>query len=103
MDGLSVTDEIITRQYFDATGSIKYNQVLLPKHLVPELLESLHGKAKKRPGKPKMLIEIRQKYFYPIIAKIVRKWAQGCVSCIKDKRIANSSITPQLLNLPEWT
>ena len=34
MDRLSVMDEIITRQYFDETGAVKYNQVLLPKHLV---------------------------------------------------------------------
>ena len=68
MDRLSVIDEIITRQYFDETGSVKYNQVLLPKHLVSELLESLHGKASKHPGISKMLIEIRQKYYYPGIA-----------------------------------
>ena len=102
MDRLSVTDEIITRQYFDDTGSVKYNQVLLPKHLVAELLESLHGKATKHPGISKMLIEIRQKDYYPGIAKIVKKWVQGCEICIKDKRIPNSSITPELLNLPEW-
>ena len=54
-------DEIITRQYFDETGAVKYNQMLLPKHLVQELLESLHGKANKHPGIPKMLKEIRQK------------------------------------------
>ena len=102
MDRLSVMDEIITRQYFDETGAVKYNQVLLPKHLVQELLESLHGKANKHPGTFKMLIEIRQKYYYLGIAKIVRKWVQGCETCIKDKRVPNSSITPELLNLPDW-
>ena len=49
-----------------------------------------------------MLIEIRQKYYYPGIAIIVKKWLQGCEICIKDGRIPNSSITPELLNLPEW-
>ena len=102
MDRLSVIDEIITRQYFDETGSVKYNQVLLPKHLVSELLESLHGKPSKHPGISKMLIEIRQKYYYPGIAKIVKKWVQGCATCIKDKLIPNSTITPELPNLPEW-
>ena len=102
MDRLSVIDEIITRQYFDETGAVKYNQVLLPKHLVQDLLESLHGKANKHLGISKMLIEIRQKYYYPGIAKIVKNWVQGCETCIKDKRIPNSSITPELLNLPEW-
>ena len=102
MDRLSVIDEIITRQYFDETGSVKYNQVLLPKHLVSELLESLHGKTSKHPGISKMLIEIRQKYYYPGIAKIIKKWVQACATCIKHKRIPNSTITPELLNLPEW-
>ena len=49
-----------------------------------------------------MLYEIRQKYYYPGIAKLVQKWVQGCEICIKDKRVTNASITPELLNLPEW-
>ena len=49
-----------------------------------------------------MLIENRQKYYYPGIAKSVKKWVQRCEFCINDKRIPNSSITPELLNLPEW-
>ena len=102
MDRLSVTDEIITRQYFDETGAVKYNQVLLPKHLVHELHESLHGKANKHPGISKMLVEIRQKFYYPGIAKIVKKWVRGCEICIKDKRVPNSSTTPELLNLHKW-
>ena len=102
MDRLSVIDEIITIQYFDETGAVKYNQVLLPQHLVQEILESLHGKANKHPGISKMLIEIRQKQYYPGVAKIVKKWVQGCEICNKDKRIPNTSITPELLNLPEW-
>ena len=102
MNRQSVIDEIITRQYYDETGSVKYNQVLLTKHLVPELLESLHGKANKHPGLSKMLRESRQKNYHPGIAKIVKKWVQGCEICIKDERIPNSSITPQLINLTEW-
>ena len=84
MDRLSVMDEIIVRQYFDETGSVKYNQLLLPKHLVQELLESLHGKANIHPGISKRLKEIRQKHYYPGIAKIVKKWVQGCEIRIKD-------------------
>ena len=67
-----------------------------------ELLQSLHGSANKHPGISKMLYEIRQKYYYPGIAKIVKKWVLGCEACIKDKRTTNPSLTPELLNLPEW-
>ena len=102
IDRLSVQDDVVLRDYYDETGSVQYRQTLLPKHLVSELLQSLHGTAHKHPGISKMLNDIRQKYYYPGIAKIVKKWVQGCETCIKDKRIKNPSITPELLNLPEW-
>ena len=102
IDRLSVQDDIIFRDYYDETGNVQFRQALLPKHLVTDLLQSLHGAANKHPGISKMLHEIPQKYYYPGIAKIVKKWVQGCEICIKDKRIQNTSITPELLNLPEW-
>ena len=102
IDRLSVQDDVVLRDYYDETGSVQYRQALLPKHLVSELLQSLHGTAHKHPGISKMLYDIRQNYYYPGIAKIVKKWVQGCETCIKDKRIKNPSITPELLNLPEW-
>ena len=99
MDRLSVTDEIITRQYFDETGSVKYNQVLLPKHLVTELLESLHGKANKHPGISKCLLKFEKNTIILELRKLSKR-VQGCETCIKDKRIPNASVTPELLNLP---
>ena len=99
---LSVQDDIIFRDNYDETGSVQIRQALQPKHLVTELRQSLHGTANKHPGISKMLHEIRQKYYYPGIAKIVKTWVQVCEICIKDKRIKNTSITHELLNLPEW-
>ena len=49
-----------------------------------------------------MLQEIRQKYYYPGIAKLVKKWVQGRETCAKNKRTPNATITPELINLPEW-
>ena len=49
-----------------------------------------------------MLQEICQKYYYPGIAKHVKKWVDGCEICARDKRVPNTLITPELLNLPEW-
>ena len=37
------------------------------------------------------------------IAKLVRIWVNGCETCIKDKRISDDLITPELLNSSEWT
>ena len=51
-------DEVLTRQYFDETGQTKCYQILLPQHLVAELLDSLHGEVHKHPGIAKMLQEL---------------------------------------------
>ena len=103
-DRLIFNVEIVTRQYNDETGQVKYHQILLPnfKHLLKELLHAIHGTAHRHPGISKMLQETRRKYFYPGIAKHVKKWVEGCEICAKDKRVPNNVITPELLNLPKW-
>ena len=58
-DRLVLKNEIVIRQYYDETGQIKYHQILLPKHLLKELLQAIHGTAHRYPGIPKMLQEIR--------------------------------------------
>ena len=102
LDQIVLKKEIVTRKYYDETGQIKYHQILLPKHLLKELLQAIHGTAHRHPGISKMLQEIRQKYYYPSIAKYVKKWVEGCETCARDKRVPNNTITPELLNLPEW-
>ena len=72
LERIVLKDEILTRQYFDETGNVKYHQFLLPQHLLRELLQSLHGTAHKHPGISKMLQEIRQRYYYPSMAKHVK-------------------------------
>ena len=73
IDRIVLKDEIVTRQYYDETGQVKYQQILLPKHLLKELLQAIHGTAYRHSGISKMLQEIRQKYYYPGIAKHVKK------------------------------
>ena len=102
LERIVLKDEILTRQYFDETGNVKHHQILLPQHLLQEMLQSLHGTAHKHPGISKMLQKIRQRYYYPSMAKHVKKWVEGCEECARDKRVPNATITPELLNLPEW-
>ena len=99
LDRVVLKDESVTRKYFDETGQIKHHQILLPKHLLKELLQAIHGTAHRHPGITKMLQEIRQKYYYPGKAKHVEKWVE---TCARDKRVPNNTITQELLNLPEW-
>ena len=102
LDRIVLKDKIVTRKYYYETGQIKYHQFVLPKHLLKELLQAIHGTAHRHPGISKMLQEIRQKYYYPGMAKHVKKWVEGCETCARDKRIPNNIITPELLSLPEW-
>ena len=102
LERIVLKDEILTRQNFDETGNVKYHQILPPQQLLQELLQSLHGTAHKHPGISKMLQEIRQRYYYPNMAKHVKKWVEGCEECARDKRVPDATITPELLNLPEW-
>ena len=50
LERIVLKDEILTRQYSDETGNVKYHQILLPQHLLQDLLQSLHGTAHKHPG-----------------------------------------------------
>ena len=83
LDRLSVHADIIYRDYYDETGSVQFCQVLLPKHLVTELLQSSHGTANKHPGISKMLHEIRQ--------KLSKNGSKGAKSASK----TNGSLTHQ--------
>ena len=102
LDRIVLKDEIVTRKYYDETGQIKYHQFLLPKHLLKEILQAIHGTAHRHPGISKMLQETRQKYYYLGMAKHVKKWVEGCETCARDKRVPNNAITSELLNLSEW-
>ena len=102
IDRKVLKDEIVTRQYYDETGQVKYHHLLLSTHLLKKLLHAIHGTAHQHPGISKMLQEIRQKYYYTGSAKHVKKWVEGCEICAKDKRVPNTVITPKLLNLAEW-
>ena len=101
LERIVLKDEILTRQHFDETGNVKYHQILLPQHLLQELLQSLHGTAHKHPD-----ILVSQKCCrkidrgnYPSMAKHVKKWVEGCKQCARDKRVPSATITPELLNL----
>ena len=49
-----------------------------------------------------MIQEIRQKYYYPGIAKYNKKWVSNCQICIQTKRINNDLLKTDLLNCIEW-
>ena len=91
------------RKYYGEDGSVTQNQTIIPKHLVPELLPTLHGKTNKHPGITKMIQECRAKYYFPCLARKIRAWVTSCPDCIAHKRIDTRQIRPKMLSNTEFT
>ena len=97
-DRIILKDGLFYRKYFGETGSVKYYQILIPKHLVKEVLRSLHGEFGRHPGIFKTIIACREKYYFPKMAQLIREWVMSCDQCIKESRINPSLTRPPLQN-----
>ena len=91
-------DGLLYRKNFGETGSLKYYQILIPKHLIKEVLRSLHREFGKHPGIFKTIIACRENYYFPKIAQLIREWVMSCEQCIRESRIDPSLTRPPLLN-----
>ena len=100
---IEIKQEVLTRRYHTNTGTTSHYQILLPVQLLEELLQALHGHNSNHPGITKMIQEVRQKHYYPCIAKYIKKWVSNCQICIQTKKINNDLLLKtELLNCTEW-
>ena len=97
-DRIFLKDGLLFREYFGETGSVKYYQILIPKHLVNEVLRSLHGEFGKHPGIGKTIIAYGEKYFFPKMAQLIREWFKSFEQCIKESRIDRTLTRSPLQN-----
>ena len=97
-DSIILTDGLLFRKFFGETGSVRYYQILIPKHLVKEFLRSLHGEVGKHPGIYKTIIAYREKYYFPKKAQLIREWVMSCDQCIRESRIDQSLTRSPLQN-----
>ena len=98
-----VKDGVLMRKYYGEDGTVTHHQILIPKHIVPKLLSTLHGKMNKHPGITKMIQESRAKYYYPGLARKIRAWVINCPDCIANKRIDTRQIRPKMQSNTEFT
>ena len=68
-----IKDDILCGQYYNDLGEVSHLQVLLPGQLLKVLLQSLHGTIGKQPGISKMMLELRQKYYFPFNCNLRQK------------------------------
>ena len=102
-EGVIMKDGVLMRKYDGDHGTVTHNQIIIPKHLVPELLSTLHGKTNKHPGITKMIQECRAKYYFPGFARKIRAWVTSYPDCIANKRIDTRQIRPKMLSNTEFT
>ena len=98
---LIVKDGVLMRKYYRECGQVTHHQILIPEHLITELLKAIHGQMGKHPGITKMIQECRSKYYYPGLPKKIRQWVMQCEDCIKYTRINSSQIRPKMINNTE--
>ena len=98
---LIVKDGILMRRYYGECGQVTHHQILIPEHLITELLKAIHGQMGKHPRITEMIQECRSKYYYPVLAKRIKQWVLQCEDCIKYKRINSSQIRPKVINNTE--
>ena len=98
-DRIILKDGLLLRKYYGDTGSVKYYQILIPKQLVNEVLQSLQGDFGKHPGITKTIIAYREKFYYPKMAQLFKEWVMSCQKCIRELRI-NPQFTPPPLQNP---
>ena len=80
-DRIILKNGLVFRKHYGETGSVKYNQNLIPKQLVKEVLRCLHGDFGKHPGITKTIIAypiIVRKYYYPNMAQLIKEWDMSC-------------------------
>ena len=99
---IEMRQDILSRKYYNDIGQISHYQILLPKQLLEEFLQALHGHKANHPGITKKIEEARQKYYYPCLAKHIKHWVQNCQMCIQNKRINNDLLKTELLKCPKW-
>ena len=91
-------DGVLVRKYYAEDGSVIHNQVIIPKHLVPELLSTLHGKTNKHPGITKIIQACRAKYYVPGLARKIRAQVTSCQDCDANNRMDTGQIRPKMVS-----
>ena len=87
-------DGVLMRRCCSEDGTVTHHQLVLLKHIIPELQSTLHGITK-------MIQEFESKY--PGLARKIRAWVTSCPDCIANKRIDTKQIRIKMLSKTKFT
>lgn len=96
-DRLLVKGSILYRKFFDNTGNVQVNQMVVPKQLRKELLFRIHNtKFKAHLGITKTAIEFRKKFYFPGFSEYVVDYIRNCETCLQVKPVKSAYQKPPL-------
>ena len=98
-DRITLKEGLLFRKNVGETGSVKYYQFLISKQLVNEVLRILSGWIGKHSRITKTIIAYREKYYFPKMPQLIRKWVMSWEQCIRVSRI-DYSLARLLLQNP---
>ena len=98
-----VNDRAFMRKYYGEDGTVTHHQILILKHIIPELLSTLHGKMNKHPRITKMIRGVPNEILLPGLARKIRAWIINFPDCIANKRIDTRQIRSKMLSNTEFT
>ena len=96
-------DGVLMRKYYGEVGAVTHHQIIIPKHIISELLSTVHGKTIIQPGITKMIAESRAKYYFPGLARKLRAWVTSCPDFIAYRRVDTRQIHPKMLSNTDST
>ena len=86
-DTIILEIDLLFRKYYGETGFVKHYQVVIPEQLVDEVFGTLHGEFGRHPGNITTFIANIEKYYYPNMAQLTRKWPMPCKQFIRKSRL----------------
>ena len=94
---LEVVNNVLYRSFFDGTGKIKCEQIVVPPETIHQIVQSLHNEPLQgHLGSSKMLHQLRKRYYSPNLSEIVLQYVSNCQDCIRSKPIRKTETTPPL-------
>ena len=94
---LEVVNNVLYRQFFDNVGKLAYRQIVVPPETTEAIIRTMHGDPMQgHPGAPKMLSELRKRYYVPNLTEKVQEFVNNCQECIKTKPAKPNTLIPPL-------
>lgn len=92
---LCIQDGTLLRHFDDNSGKTKWLQLILPSELRQEVMKEIHsGVISGHLGEQKMLNQLQERFYWPLMAEDVKLWCQTCPECATKKSPIPNSRAP---------